>query len=90
VGPDMAQVGIRLIQVDLLYVDADHQVRDEQTAVITARADRFHWEIPIQDPQRREYEYRVSVFRLAGGPAQVGRWTKSTGRLLTIPIVAAN
>jgi hypothetical protein len=90
VGPDMAQAGIRLIQVELLYVDADHQVRDEQTAVITARADRFHWEVPIQDPQRREYEYRVSVFRLAGGPAQVGRWTKSIGRLLTIPIVAAN
>lgn len=86
IGPELPQAGIRLIEVELSYVDAEHQVREQKSLVIAALADRPRWEIAIQDPQRRTYEYRVTAYRLAGGPPAVGHWTTSTDRILPIPI----
>lgn len=88
IGPELPDVGVRLIEVDLSYVDAPNQVRDVRKAVIGARADRFHWEVGLKDPNRRQYEYRVTVYRTSGD-SQVGRWTTTAERLLAIPITAA-
>jgi hypothetical protein len=88
VGPELPQAGIKLIQVELSYVDAEHQVRDEKTVAIGAKADHPRWEVAIQDPQKRSYEYRTTIFKLNGSPPQVGHWTTSTDRTLAIPVVA--
>ena len=86
IGPELAEAGIRMIEVELSYVDAEHQIREQKNLVIAARADRPQWDIAIKDPQRRSYEYRLTFYRLAGGPPAVGHWTTSTDRLLAIPI----
>jgi hypothetical protein len=88
VGLELPQAGLRLIEVELSYIDVPNQVRDQKTAVIGSRADRFHWEVALQDPQRRAYEYRVTRHRSAGGPPDVGRWTTTAERLLVIPVAA--
>jgi hypothetical protein len=85
VGPELPEAGILLIEVELSYIDAENQVRDEKTAVLRARADRFRWEVAIHDPQRRAYQYRTTVHRTSGA-TQVGPWTTATDRILVIPI----
>jgi hypothetical protein len=87
VGPELPDVGVRLIEVDLSYVDVTNQVRDIRKAVIGARADRFHWEVGLKDPNRRQYEYRVTIHRTSGA-SQIGRWTTTAERLLAIPVTA--
>jgi hypothetical protein len=88
VGPELPEAGVLLIQVELSYVDAAHQVRDLRTAVLRARADRFRWEVAIRDPNRRGYEYRVTTHRTSGDQ-KVGSWTPSQDRLLLIPVTRA-
>jgi hypothetical protein len=88
VGPDLPDAGIHLIQVELLYVDVEHQIRQTATELIRARADRPRWRIPLADPSRREYEYRITVHRLTGS-RDVGPWTTSRERILPIPVTAA-
>src|SRR5262249_34484124 len=61
VGPELAEAGILLIQVELLYVDVENLVREEKTVVISARGDRFRWEVPVKNPLRKQYDYRVTV-----------------------------
>jgi hypothetical protein len=87
IGPELPEAGIRMIEVELSYIDPEHQIREQKSLVIAARADRPQWDIAIQDPQRRAYEYRLTFYRLAGGPPVVGHWRTSTDRLLAIPIV---
>lgn len=87
VGPELPTAGVRLIEVDLSYIDAEHQVRDIRKAVLAARADRFRWEVPIADVNRRSYEYRVIVHRLSGA-SDVGPWTTTSERLLVVPVTA--
>ena len=84
-GPELPEAGVRLIEVDLSYIDAPNQVRDIQKAVIGARADRFHWEVDLRDSNLRQYQYRVTVHRTSGG-SQIGPWTTTSERLLAIPI----
>jgi hypothetical protein len=86
IGPELPEAGIRMIEVELSYIDPEHQIREQKNLVIAARADRPRWDIAIQDPQRRAYEYRLTFYRLAGGPPVVGHWRTSTDRLLVIPI----
>ncbi|MFI5099122.1 MAG: hypothetical protein ACHQE5_01185 [Actinomycetes bacterium] len=88
VGVELPVAGISSIEVDLQYVDAEHLVRDVQTAVIRALADRFHWEVALKDPARRTYDYRVTIDRNTG-QRQVGPWTTSSDRILTIPVSRA-
>ena len=88
IGPELPQAGIRLIEVELSYIDAENQVRDQQTFVISARNDRFRWQVPVKNPQWRVYEYRITTHRVTGAPPEVGRWTTTTERMLPIPIVA--
>jgi hypothetical protein len=88
IGPELPQAGIRLIEVELSYIDAENQVRDQQTFVIGARNDRFRWQVPVKNPQWRVYEYRITTHRVTGAPPDVGRWTTTTERILPIPIVA--
>lgn len=88
IGPELPQAGVLLIEVDLLYIDAENQVRDVAKSVLRALADKFRWEVNIKDPGRRRYEYRVTVHRTSGPPT-VGPWTASTSRLLAIPVTAA-
>ena len=90
IGPELPQAGIRLIEVELSYLDPEHQVRDQKTVVIGARADHPRWEVAIQDPNQRTYEYRATVYPLNGGAPRVGHWTKSTDRILAIPIATIN
>jgi hypothetical protein len=89
IGTELPQAGIRLIEVELSYIDAENQIRDEKTVVIGARSDRFRWEVPIHDLQRRAYEYRIKTHRITGGPPEIGPWTTTTERILPVPIVAA-
>ena len=86
VGPELPEAGIRMIEVELSYLDPENQIREQKNLVIAARADRPQWDIAIHDPQRRTYEYRLTFYRLTGGPPLVGHWTTSTDRLLVIPI----
>jgi hypothetical protein len=85
VGLELPEAGIALIEVDLSYIDAEHQVRDVRTEVIRARADRVRWEPAIRDPDRRSYQYRITVHRTSG-ERTVGPWTSSTARILPIPV----
>jgi len=89
VGAELPEAGIRLIEVELSYIDAENLVRQQHTAVIASRSDTFHWQAPIHDPRRRNYEYRITVYRTAGGPPEVGPWITSKDRLLIVPIVKA-
>ncbi|MGH8531301.1 MAG: hypothetical protein ACREV1_00895 [Gammaproteobacteria bacterium] len=88
IGPELPEAGIILIQVELVYLDPEHQVRDLHTHVIQARADRFRWQVAIADPRRRRYQYRVTVHR-ASGAQEAGPWTSSDARILPIPITKA-
>lgn len=88
VGLELPTAGVLLVEVELLYLDPAHQVRDQQTLVVRALADRPRWQVPIVDPSRRSYQYRVTVHRTAGG-VTVGDWTTATDRLLPIPITPA-
>ena len=85
---ELPEAGIRLIEVELLYVDVENQVRETGVELIRARADRPRWEIAVADPARRQYEYRVTIHRTSG-EKQVGSWTKSSERILLIPLAAA-
>jgi hypothetical protein len=86
VGPELPQAGVRLIEVELSYLDPANQVRDIRTAVIRAKADRFRWEVAIADPNHRTYEYRITTHWTSGEKA-VGTWTKSSARILPVPVV---
>lgn len=86
-GPELPTAGVLLIEVDLLYVDAAHEFRAQHTALIRARADRPRWEVSLRDPQARSYEYRVTVHRTSG-EKKVGPWTRSSARILPIPVTA--
>ena len=88
VGPELPIAGVLLIEVDLSYVDAAHQVRDQQTVVIRALADRPRWRVPLADHGRRDYEYRVTTHHTSGA-VTTGPWTDSTDRVLAVPVVAA-
>jgi hypothetical protein len=88
VGLDLPAAGIRLIEVDLLYLDVEHQLRATHTVLIRARADSAQWQVPIVDPRRRQYEYRITVHPVAGG-TRVGPWTTSSERILPVPIAPA-
>jgi len=86
VGPELTQAGIRLIQVELSYVDVENQVREQATMLIAAKADKPKWDIAIKNPQKRSYDYRITAFRLADGAAQAGHWTTTVERILAVPI----
>jgi hypothetical protein len=88
VGPELTAAGVRLIEVELAYLDIPNRVRENRTVVIQARAERPRWQIAITDPTRRDYEYRVIVHRVTG-TREVGPWTASSARILTVPILAA-
>jgi hypothetical protein len=88
VGPELPLAGVRIIEVELSYIDAANQIRDIRKAVLQALVDTFHWEVTIKDPGRRHYEYRVTVHRTSGART-VGAWTRATSRLLPIPVTPA-
>lgn len=87
VGPELAAAGILLIEVELLYLDVDHRIRETGTLVLRARADRPRWSIAIADPSRRSYEYRVTVHR-TDGTREAGPWTRASDRILPIPVTS--
>lgn len=87
VGPELAAAGILAIEVELLYVDVDNRLRETETVVLRARADRPRWSIAIADPGRRSYEYRVTVHR-TGGARETGPWTRTSDRILPIPVTS--
>jgi hypothetical protein len=87
IGSELPAAGISLIEVQLQYVDSVNQVLDNPTAIIRARADRYHWVVALKNPNLRSYEYRVTVHR-ASGATQTGPWTTSTDHILAIPVVA--
>jgi len=88
VGPELTAIGLRTITVDLVYVDVAHQVRDQHTVVIAARADRFRWDVHLADPTARAYQYRVTRQFLTG-EVRTGPWQDGQDALLPIPVTAA-
>jgi hypothetical protein len=87
VGSELSTAGVLLIEVELLYVDAVNQIRASDTKVVRALADRPRWDVVLADPTQRTYEYRITVHRTSGS-SLVGPWTKSTDRILVVPITA--
>jgi hypothetical protein len=83
---ELPEAGINTIEVLLQYLDPANQLRDIQTAVLHARVDTYHWEVKLQDPARRAYQYQTTVYR-SSGQKQVGPFSTSTDRVLYIPIV---
>jgi|GEM_PF-6800231 len=88
VGPELTTAGLRTITVDLVYVDVTHQVRDEHTVVIGAKADTFRWDVHLADPGIRDYQYRVTR-QLLTGEVRTGPWQDGHDALLPIPVTAA-
>lgn len=87
VGPELPSAGVVLIEVELSYIDAANQLREQTLVLIRAVADRPRWEVAIRDPHARSYEYRVTVHRTSGAK-HVGPWTRTSDRLLLIPITS--
>lgn len=88
VGPELTTAGLRTITVELLYVDVAHQVRDQHTVVIGAKADTYRWDVHLTDPTQRGYQYRITRHLLTG-ETKTGPWLDGTDALLPIPITAA-
>ncbi|MDM7853462.1 hypothetical protein [Cellulomonas alba] len=87
VGPELTSAGLRTITVELVYVDVAHQVRDEHTVVIAARADTFRWDVHLADPTLRDYQYRVTR-QLLTGEVRAGPWVDGHDALLPVPVTA--
>ena len=85
VGQELPQANVRLIEVKLLYLDPENQVRHEGHALLHSLAERFVWRVPLVDPSRREYEYRVIIHVLTGGEIKRPRQTTSE-RLIPIAV----
>ncbi|MCA9652498.1 MAG: hypothetical protein KC501_21460 [Myxococcales bacterium] len=86
-GSELPVAGIHLIQIDLQYVDVPNRLRHSDQLEIRALADRPRWSVELADPTHREYEYRITTYR-SSGETQVGPWTKTSERLVVVPIVA--
>jgi hypothetical protein len=86
VGPELPLAGVRLIEVDLSYLDPANQIRHENKLVIKSVNDRPTWRISLADAGLRTVSYRITEHLLSGG--QVARPTqKTTERIVPIPIV---
>jgi hypothetical protein len=85
VGPELPAAGINLIEVQLQYVDAANQILNNPTAIIRARADKYHWVVPLKNPALTSYDYRVTVHR-SSGAIETRNWVTSTDRILAIPV----
>src|SRR5262245_7255413 len=85
VGPEPSTAGVLLIEVELLYVDAVNQRRAHDTKLVRALVDRPRWDVELADPTQRTYEYRITVHRTSGA-SDVGLWTKSSDRILVVPV----
>lgn len=88
IGPELPTAGLRVVQVDLLYVDAAHQLRAEHTHVISAKSDSYHWLVALTDPTLRSYQYRITKTLLVGGEVSTG-WLDSSDPLLTVALTAS-
>ncbi len=89
VGVELPVAGVLLVEVELAYIDARNQLRDIQTFVIRALADRPRWEVALRDPTLKHYEYRITTFRTSG-ERQVGPWTRTAEQLLLVPIAPSH
>jgi hypothetical protein len=85
VGVEPPEAGLRSIDVELLYVDAAHLLRCSHTHVITAKADRYTWQVQLADPNLRSYQYRITRHTLAGTQSTAG-WMSTSDTVLPIPI----
>jgi hypothetical protein len=47
--------------------------------------DRPTWKVPLADPTKRTYEYRITVHRVSGA-VERGPWITSTERMLIVPV----
>ena len=89
VGVELPVAGVLIVEVELAYIDARNQLRDTQTFVIRALADRPRWEVALRDPTLKHYEYRITTFRTSG-ERQVGPWTRTAEQLLLVPIAPSH
>ena len=89
VGVEPPAAGVALIEVDMSYIDADHQFRQNDTFPIRALADHFRWTVALRDPLMRSYKYRVTTHR-ATGATSIGPWTTTTERLLVVPVAISS
>ncbi|PSN19394.1 hypothetical protein C7271_07505 [filamentous cyanobacterium CCP5] len=76
---------------DLLAVKVELRYEDERNGLLWEHAELFRsadaldftWSIPIQDPQLRRYQYRVTEFHRTTGMSQ-GEWTEHSGTSLEL------
>jgi hypothetical protein len=86
VGPELPQAGVRLVEVDLEYLDPPNQVRHTEKAVLEAVNQRFTWSVPIADPTVRTVVYVVTLHMMDGRTVRRPR-TPTDERLVPIPIL---
>jgi len=75
--------GLMAVKVDLEYADEDNDLAFQHSELI--RGDHpgsFTWSIPIRDPRRTTYRYRVTEFRATG--AEEGEWREETTKQLVL------
>jgi hypothetical protein len=86
VGPELPQAGVRLVEVDLEYLDPPNQVRHTEKAVLAAVNQRFTWSVPIADPTVRTVVYVVTLHMMDGRTVRRPR-TPTDERLVPILIL---
>lgn len=87
-GLELSEAGINTVEVELRYVDVPNRLREVTTAILRARADRFHWEVALQDPAARSYDYQITIHR-SSGRSEVQPWVTATDRILPVAIIKA-
>jgi hypothetical protein len=74
------------IRVDLDYSDADNQVHWTHSELIRAGfLGSFKWAVPIADPDKRTYRYKITAFR-PSGPQELD-WTDTDETDLVLPLL---
>jgi len=73
------------VKIDLEYEDEPNQIRWDHSELIRGEhPGDFMWSIPIKDPAKRTYRYKVTEFRQSG--PQEGEWRESdTKQLVLLP-----
>lgn len=72
------------VKIDLLYEDPANDLRWTRSELIRpGHTGSFDWAVPIRDPARRGYRYRVTEFPAAGAPRE-GAWIDASDQMLVL------
>jgi hypothetical protein len=73
------------MMVELEYIDEDNNVhwRRKGELMREGHPGTFSWSIPLLDPTKRTWRYRISAYR-PGAPPEVGEWISQDGTSLVL------